>query len=64
MGKRIVSWYQFGTMFGNLGKLVAEINQFCRYTPVVFLRIFSYSNVFIDIDGYKDKLMCILNHCV
>ena len=25
LGKRIVSWYQFGTMFGNLGKLVAEI---------------------------------------
>ena len=25
LGKRIVSWYQFGIMFGNLGKLVAEI---------------------------------------
>ena len=24
--KRVVSWYQFDIMFGNLGKLVAEIS--------------------------------------
>ena len=28
LGKRIVSWYQFGTMFGTLGKLSAEIINF------------------------------------
>ena len=25
LGKRIVSWYQFDILIGNLGKLVAEI---------------------------------------
>ena len=25
LGKRIISWYQFDILFGNLGKLVAEI---------------------------------------
>ena len=39
LGKMIVSWYPFGTMFGNLGKLVAEIQSIIK---VVFLRIFSY----------------------
>ena len=51
-------------MFGNLGKLVAELYQFCRYTPVIFLEFSLISNVFIDIDGYENKLICIFNQYV
>ena len=34
------------------------------FLGIVFLELSLISNVFIDIYGYDNKLICILNHCV
>ena len=34
-------------------------NQFCRYTPQFFIEVSLISNVFIDINGNENELICI-----
>ena len=37
---------------------------FVGIPPYFFLEFSLISNVFIDIDGYENKVICILNHSV